>query len=328
VKNKTLKTFLAIAALSLISVLVCRFSARPLWDVSDARWIWMKTRIFSPRQTLDYAVIGNSYAWRGIDPNVISEQMNGASAWNLARPWSGREVDYFILKELLERHNVRNVLISFVNVEREEGHPYAPYIISPSDAFAEMMFFLKNTRVTEKEKVKERIKIITGYFANLSVRAYLRIFRGKESLEPVYKNTSDRANGYNLFNEEKRRKEIKGKPKRSWNYRPGKNEPRPRGSQAEFYLNRIKRLCAEHNVNLHFVFMPFYLSTLPGKNRVDYLGRLGEVLLPEIHAFVKKKYWFDESHLNQAGGNLFTRKLVILLKKGKEASPYSEFYKK
>jgi len=328
VKNKTLKTFLAIAALSLVSVLVCQFSARPLWDVSDARWIWMKTRIFSPRQTLDYAVVGSSLPWRGIDPNVISEEMNGASAWNLARPWNGREADYFILKELLKRHDVKNVLTYFLDDEEEKIHPYAAHVISPSEAFAETAFYFENTRITEKEKVKERIKIITGYFANLSVRAYLRIFRGKESLDPVYRRTSDRANGYHVFDTKPDPIYIEEIAGATWRIRPGTGKPLPADSRAGFYLSLIGRLCAEYGANLYFVNIPIYKHPLPGPIKVMEIGRLGEVLLPDIRALKNKEYWFNLTHLNLAGGDLFTRNLVHLLKEGKEASPHFKLYMK
>ena len=328
-KNKTLKTFLAVAVLALVSLIVCQFSPRPLWNVSHDQWMWQKTRIFSPRQNLDYAVIGPSHAWRGIDPNIISEKMNGATAWNLGRPWNGRDVDYFVLKELLERHDVKNVLISFVNRERETGHPYGPQIVSPSDAFAELAFFLKNTRMTDKDEVKERISVIAAYFANLSVRAYLCLLKGKEEPPPEYQKASDRANGYNVFTKESAWKENAGTPGKTWKFKLDKDVPMPPGSRVDYYLKRINRLCAEHDVKISFVFMPFYRHQLPGRKRVEYLSRLGEVLLPDIRELVDRKYWYDSTHLNQKGGILFTRKLVILLKKGKEASPYfKKFYAK
>ena len=327
-KNKTLKTFLAVVVLSLVSILICQFSARPLWNVSDVRWLWLKTRIFSPRQTLDYAVIGSSLPWRGLNPNVISEEMNGASAWNLARPWNGRDADYFILKELLERHDVKNVLSYLLDVEEEKVHPCAAHVISPSEALAETAFLIKNTRIADKKKVKERIDIITGYLANLSVRACLRIFRGKELLDPVYKNTSDRANGYNVHDVTRNPASVEELSAATWQVRVGTGKPLPAGSRAGFYLDRIRRLCAEHNVRLYFVNIPVYKFPLPGKNTVEYFGRLGEVLLPDIRALKNKEYWFNPTHLNEEGGNVFTRKLVILLKEGKEASPYYKLYNK
>lgn len=329
-KNKTLKTFAAILVLALVSIVICQFSTASRWKVSDKRWAWIKSRVFSPRQEVDYAIIGSSFAWCAIHPVIISKKMDGASAWNLGRNWDGRDADYFIVKELLAHHHVKNLLLQFYDEERERLHPFALYLISPADALAEAVYYLKHTPITDKEKVKERINTILGYFANLSVRAYRQVLSGEQELGSYYKKTSDELNGFYIEDGSAKQQtakfaELAGK---RWVYHAEDKECLPSGSRSGFYLERIRRLCDEYQVNLYFVVIPLYLHPLPGKKTVDYFSRLGEVLIPDIRAVDDMRFWRNPTHLFKAGSRLFTRELIYLLQRGKEASPFYDYYKK
>jgi len=327
--NKTIKTLLALMVLSLFSIIICQFSSDTRWNVTNKRWRWIKKTVFSPRRDIDYAIIGSSYAWCAINPNVLSKRMNNAAVLNLSRNWDGRDADYFIIKELIKHHNVRNIILQFHDEELERVHPYTDYLITPEDAFTEMVFYIKNTPLINKEKIKERINTIINYFANLSIRAYQQIFRKNEALPHHYKKSSDLLKGFYILDSRAKQqtakfKKLKGK---TWNFVPAKKETAPDGTRADFYLDKIWKLCEKHKVNLYFVFIPHYLFPLPSKSTVNYFIRMGEVLIPDIRFVDEMKYWRNPTHLYQLGSRRYTRQLVHLLKQGKKASPFYKYYR-
>lgn len=328
-KNKTLKTFIALLFLSLVSIFICQFFTRSQWNVTNRKWKWIKMKIFSTSETVDYAIIGSSYAWCAIYPNLISKKMNGKKTWNLGRNWDGRDVDYLIVKELVKHHQVKNIIIQFYDGEVQEAHPYYRYLVSPADAFHEMVYYLKNTKITDKERVKERINTILSYFADLSVRAYWQILREDEALNPAYIKKSNRLNGFYILDDTAKQQKSKFEKVKNmtWKIRPGNKEFFPSGSRASFYLDKIHRLCLTYDVDLYFVFIPQYCHTLPSKSTFDFFSQRGEVLIPDIKLITNMKFWRNPGHLFQKGSRIFTRQLIKLLKKGKEASPYYHYYK-
>ena len=327
-KNKTFKTFLLITCLSLVSILVCEFFPASRFDVLVGKWKWIESKIFSKRKTIDYAIIGSSLAWCAIKSNLISRGMKVSRVWNFGRNWDGRDIDYIMLKKLVEHHDVKNVLIQFHNIELLRVHPYTKYIISPGDALDEAVYYLKDTNITDKESVKTRINTILSYLGNLSVRTFMQIIRKNPGVRGWIKKRNDREKGFYIYSNTV--KQIKEKFKKvidkKWELTFDQSTSFPSRSRAAFYLDKIYRLCRKHNVKIYFVFLPRYMRPLPAKCTIDYFSKIGDVLVPDIKGITKMKYWWDPSHLFKRGPGKYTRRLVWLLKKGKEASPYSDYY--
>ena len=67
-------------------------------------------------------------------------------------------------------------------------------------------------------------------------------------------------------------------------------------------LNKIARLCRQHQVKLLFLYTPsFAYFDFPPKELETY-QKYGAVWLPPASIFNNKNYWVDDVHLNEAGG--------------------------
>lgn len=327
-KNRTFKTFVLVLLLALVSILVCGFFPVSPMDVSNSKWKWIKAKIFSPRKTIDYAIVGSSYAWCGIRPDLISDAMKAPTVWNLGRNWDGRDVDYIIIKALLEHHDVKNILLHFYETERPRVHPYTKHLISPGDAVDELVYYVRNTTITDKQAVKENIGAILSYFGNLSVRNYLKLLGKDAGYSRNLMKRNDRTNGFYIYdaNLKQKKSQFARYENVPWKLEFGRRETFPSRSRSGFYLDKIHRLCAAHGVKLYFVFIPNYMQPLPSRSTFDYLSERGDVLIPNLKGLTRTKYWRDLGHFYQEGSVRFTRRLIRLLKEGKEASPYYKYY--
>jgi hypothetical protein len=68
------------------------------------------------------------------------------------------------------------------------------------------------------------------------------------------------------------------------------------------------------------------MQPLPSRSTFDFLRKRGDVLIPNLKGLTRMKYWRDLGHLYQEGSVRFTRRLIHLLKEGKETSPYYKYY--
>lgn len=328
-ENKTLKAVTMVALIALVSVLVSQFFPIAPWEIDDGKWEWIKGKIFSrPRKTVDYAIVGSSYAWCDIHPGVISENFPAALVWNLGKNWDGREIDYFIIKRLLKHHDVKNILLQFHDAEVERVHPNAASVMAPAEALAEMVFYLRHTKITDGGNIRKRLNTILSYIAQFSVRTFLHFCRPASVLQPELKKRIDLLGGfyqeYAGF-EPKRADQALMKSQR-WQLAMGSRKSFPANSRAAFYLDKIHRLCLAQRVNLYFVFVPHYGAPLPSQSTFHYLNRKGVVLIPDLQPVMGRENWLDRRHLFRQGAIRYTRELVKLLKNGKESSPYYDFY--
>jgi hypothetical protein len=139
---------------------------------------------------------------------------------------------------------------------------------------------------------------------------------------------NDRENGFYIYSNTLKQKkaEFKKVKGNQWELTFDKRTSFPSRSRAAFYLDKIYRLCRKHNVNIYFVYLPRYMRPLPAKATFEYFSKMGDVLVPDIKGITKMKYWWDLAHLFKKGPGKYTRRLVWLLKNGKEASPYYDYY--
>ncbi|MCP4151678.1 MAG: hypothetical protein GY757_28300 [bacterium] len=328
--TKTAKTFAFIIILSLLSILACEFFPIYPFNLSQSKIRWIKEKIYAPRETVDFAIIGSSYVWCDIKANLISQFQRNAKVWNLGRNYDGREIDFITAKHLLQHHNVKNMILQFYDHEILRGHRYTPFMISPSDAVAETAYYIKNILHLPPDLIKPRINAIVSYLGNLSIRTYFQLLRKEKPLHPKTKRRHDKVNGFyyhddRLTQNKKDLAEFRGL---SWDIRPGDATAFPIPSRSAFYLDKIHKLCLKHKVKLYFVFIPHLFQYLPSQCTFDYYNKMGDVLIPNIEPFRNLKYWRDRGHLFQEGSKVFTKKLIRLLRKGKEASPYYKHYVK
>lgn len=331
--NNTFKTITLVLALCLLFSLGHQFLATPELQVSDPKWQWMNHKIFSSgNRQADYVFVGSSYIWCAVNSNMVKQSMNAKNAWNFGRNWNGREVDYVIIKNLLEHQKVKHLIVQFTEYRFQEEHPYARHLISLPDAVHELLALPKTAGIidtlTYSEAFRTNLNTVVSYFSGLSVRMPLNMMtENKHSVQTIEAN--DRTNGF-FYKHDKIRQDPKFlrkyKKRPKWKPRPVKHKQLPNYSRATFFEEKIKKLCDKYETKLSFLFVPGYYSHLPSRAVYNHFNRFGDVLLPDIGPVTGLENWRDHHHLNQKGAAKFTGELITLLKNGKASSPYFRIY--
>lgn len=332
-KNTTLKIILLLLGFCLVSLLLSEFSSETKLRVSDERWQWIRYKIFrTPHQTVDYVVIGSSLSWCAIKPSLISSEIPGTKIWNLGRNWQGRDADYFIIEHLLQRHRVRNLLVEFCTGEPKSPHAYVPYIILPHDAWGKFIDDFNQLKPSDILKYSQffkevLVKNVTS-LGEVTVRPCLQLFQRK-NFPPDLIIKYDLSQGFyhvdsEIIQDPAFFEKFKNQPEHQPRLRPDTDFPG--NPYARFYFEKIKELASRYNVRLYFVFVPIFNVDLPDRSTYRYLSQIGDVLIPNIHGLYKMSYWRNDGHLFQKGSEVYTYRLIELLKKGKEASPHFGLY--
>jgi hypothetical protein len=326
-ENKTLKTIIFIILIAFVSIILCEFLNIAQFDVSDSRWKWIKSKVFSKKKTIDFVAIGSSYIWCALKINPIIQQMNLNNMWNLGRNWAGRDVDYIILKKMMENHDVQHVLLQFHYMEPQKPHAYVKYVISPIEACKELNM-LKRINLFDKQETKSSINTILSYWSNLSVRVYLHGLKKENKLKLKVKTGNDSSNGFYIHNTKRKHQktEFERFKNRKWRHKPSPKKLFSINPRSAFYIEKIHALCLKNNTKLSFLFIPVYFGDLPSKSTFDYYNKMGDVLIPDISRLDEPELWRNPSHLLEKGAEIYTEAVISLLKSGKESSPFYHFY--
>ncbi|MBP9854474.1 MAG: hypothetical protein KBD53_06375 [Candidatus Omnitrophica bacterium] len=340
---KTLKIFILIAVFCLISIILSKWIKWDGLEVSDPKWVWIHSKIFnSPRQTVDYVFIGSSRTWCGVKAKQIENAFPGIKVWNFGRHWTGRDIDYLIIKDLLEHHDVKHIFVEIIGKETFSAHSYAKFIMPPDEAVQEARFLLKDLTLkdilTYSFNLKERMKHITNQMVELSLRFYRTLcFSAWKNFLAKMDDTADLVShdatgGFYVDDAQlTQNPELAEQFGRFQPFYPVGKGPYllPEGTFPDYYLNKIHKICQLHHTELSFVFISGYVSVLPNDQMFHYFHRWGELYIPTLRNIYKMEYWRDKNHVYQKGAEVFTDEIISLLKNGVESSEdYRQYIQK
>lgn len=331
---KTLKIFILIFGLSLISIITIQIRDIKGLDISDQKWKWIYSKIYhTPRQDIDYVFIGSSRTWCAVKSNQIEKALGVKKVWNFGRHWIGRDIDYFIIKSLLRRHNVKNIMVEIIGQENFFPHQYTQYIISPDEVLNEIQFHFSKIGVKDiffyNSNFKERIKHLTNYVTEISIRLYRKPLSyvlshfdqkiGEDSQRAVY----DKNGGFYVFDQTVKQNPIFYSQFR--NFQPTYPVWKgpfviPMGTYPDYYISKIKQESEQDQTNLSFVFISDFAAVLPHDQMFHYFNRLGDVYIPTLRNVYKLEYWRDKNHVFQEGSVAMTSEIIFLIQNGVESS--------
>lgn len=335
---KTLKIFILILVFCLVSAVLSGWSGWYGLEVSDPKWAWIRSKIYhSPRQTVDYVFVGSSRTWCAVRPKQMEQAFGNVKVWNFGRHWTGRDIDYLIIKALLEHHDVKYLFVEMIGQEDFAPHPYTKYLISAAEAADEGNYHLRNLSVrdflTYSPNLKERVKHILNYTAELSTRFYrvplLSLWATKPGTEEMFLN--DKAGGF--YSDDSRltqNKIFSDQYGRFQPFYPVSKGPHtiPPGSYPDYYLKKIHDICQQHNAELSFVFISDFASVLPNDQMFHHFRQWGEIYIPTLRNIYKPEYWRDKNHLYQKGSEVLTEEIISLIKSGVRSSEDYQQYER
>ncbi|MBZ0165483.1 MAG: hypothetical protein K8I00_01660 [Candidatus Omnitrophica bacterium] len=338
---KTIKIILFGLVLAALSVLACHVLQLRSLNMPDAKWMWIQNVLHEqPSQQVDYVFIGSSRTWCAVRPQQLEAAWPGTKSWNFGRHWIGRDIDYLLLEQLLERHQVGHIFVEIIGQEKFFPHQYAKYIISPQQAWEEAGYHLSLLRWrdygTYSDPLKERIKHICGYAAEMSVRLY------RSGIDQVWQAIS----GHSRLDADIQRNELSGGffvrdnlvgPKPEFIKRYGRFQPFfpvdkgpfiiPPNSYPDYYLRKMRALAARHHVEMSFVFISDFAAVLPHDQMFHYFHGMGEVYIPNLRRMYRSDNWKDKNHLYGQGSVALTGEIIRLLQEGAASSEeYGQYH--
>jgi hypothetical protein len=314
---------IAIAALTGLTLLphsdYIRFQQVATESVHYLRVKWIYERIHFDRKPIDVAFIGTSHTQSGINSQVVEEELgrNGhpVHVVNFAIPHLGRDIEFLVVRELLESRRVGTLVLEVQSLEARAPHPGFQRLAGVADIAAAPV--LINTGIFENwARLPMRQLILALKTASPRTFNYHADF-DPSRYEGSHFDDTLRLHGSNTdrtavfprehFESELRdiRKDIQNK-----NATAAKLTFPALGGNLlyrynDHYLNAIVELARAHGVKLVFLYIP-YLDAPDAPERTAWMVGKGPMLVPKpvMH---DAALWQNADHLNYYGALALSR---------------------
>jgi len=294
---KNIITFLALPFLGFVLLFFLEYDRQFAWnfikgDCSDyGHWIY--NRIYNHPKPIDVAFIGSSVTKSSVNDYYAEHWFGKQTAldWhfaNLSFCQFGRNMNYIILKDLFKKRTVKYVVLEIRQDENLGSHPMFPYLADNVSMF-ETPLFLNHKYFSD------------WYFAGVSRIEYWKqkLFYEKQEYEQT---ESEYGHAYwdqivdSTLLETVRLGELKLHERQEIPMIRAINMRYPK-----YYLEKMSQLCKANNVELLFLYTPFYggIDFLP--KELETYRKYGEVFIPPPDVFVNKSHWADKAHINISG---------------------------
>lgn len=311
------------------------------------RWLWLRSEIAlaEPRH-IDFAFVGSSRILSAARPSVVRALAPGAVAFNFAHFAWGHDADYFVAKTLLERHDVRTLIIEIPPTFPVVVHKQTRHLIGATELGDEFLAAIHELGARDvlgySADFKERVSRIT-HFTAVSLfsfpRHVLEFAWARAGDEPWEFESSvgnwEENHGYAFsdakiepnpaFRSQQRSDPAPIPSTPAEDLGPELTHPVP-GSRSDRYLTRLRNLAARSGTRLVFVIVPTWRTAPPSRALYAYYRSFGEVLIPDLQTLHRVEYYLDSTHLYRAGADAFTAQVVTLLRANPAVWPYAVLY--
>lgn len=297
---------------------------------------WIQQKIFDETGDVDMVFLGSSHIWHGIDTPYVQRRLTGrlgreATVFTLGWPWPGFDALYIIGRDLLDRRHVHTLVIY------DDGGVDTPHLYSSrwfragedSDALAGLSWLAKS-------------RLYSGAVLSMP-RQLLSLIRPNLAEDPLRTPPNFWTTYYRAPNLAEHLGSVRARL--AYGVSPDFIPFQPHGDakpadvvvysaqtrdQFEFssgpahpyqlhFLRKLAQLCEERGTQLVVLKMPFLnekgarIPIAPPEMKpgmlgapVEMVGIPPEKLFAGIAAGDVPKFFYDGSHLNENGQDLFT----------------------
>lgn len=251
--------------------------------------IWLHDRIFENPLPIDIAFLGSSHTINGVDDSKIEtvlkeKQMHVA---NLGYCRLGRNLDYTILKELLQTKKTKILILEVLENENRYSHPIFPYVAAQSDVLLPVVFF-------NRDLIKDAFTALAFKTELLQEEVFSSHERPEIQLNPYgsegHKDTAASDLLENFFMKRQQPAQPQNQVEHSFY-----------AAYPKAYFEKIMNICRERNINICFLYLPSYGTALTVPSEIELYKKYGRVFLPPSRILRNRNNWFDENHLNKNG---------------------------
>ena len=273
--------------------------------------VWSDVYKENSNANSDIAIHGSSRSWVHINPKIISDSLH-LTSYNFGMDGHNLWLQYLRHLELLKNHKKPKIIIFSVDAFTLQKRPD----LYQSNQYLPYMLWNENI-----------IKYTSSYVGYTATDYYIPLMRYAGQTEAVKsalkvlinrgQQTNYRTNGYRGIDEQW--SSDFDKAKENLKYYEIKVDP----NSAKLFENFIKQ-CKVKNIELIFVYTPEYIEgqkfVKNRKNIIDIYQNLSEKYRVPFYNYsndsicLDKSYFYNASHLNKKGSELFSKKFAHDLK--------------
>lgn len=263
---------------------------------------WIFDRITKNQVPIDVAFIGSSHTIHAFQEKKMEEKLeSNYHLANLGYCRYGRNLQYAILKLLLQHKSPKLIVIEVSEDEEKNSHDIFPYLVETND-----LLFTPTL-------------INRDYFSDLyyGATARLECFKSTYIFGKKFLGTDNGLYGYGEAQRTATKDEMIDNEK-AWQRRLERKTFNPVVDiQLRYplaYLKKMVELIKEKNISLVFVYLPESGSKLRSPKLVEYYQGIAPLLIPPQSIFDDSTNWMDASHLNDKGSKILSEWMAPKLK--------------
>jgi len=262
----------------------------------------MYDRLYNNKTPIDLAFIGSSHTINAITEHSIQQAANceQLNIVNLGYCRMGRNMSYVLLKELLANKSIKSLVLEVREEEDRYSHPVFPFLASSSDVLGASLLFNRDYLVDHWDHFTYRCQLIqekvfgqpipkgnqTSNYGFMASSDTLSIAQAAEIKKKRAKHTTNQSQLSNSF------------------YR----------KYPKSYLKRITELCEAEQIQLYFLYLPQYETSVTTPSNAKHYQSTGILLQPPDHLLKDRDNWHDKDHFNINGANKLSKWLGSILK--------------
>ena len=263
---------------------------------------WIFDRIKNNSTPIDIAFIGSSHTIHAWQDQKIEQMLDSRyHIANLGYCRYGRDLEYVLLRMLLENETPQLIVFEVHEDEEKNSHEIFPYL------------------ATTKDLLKTPTPFDRDYLADIfnGASARLEYFKAKFIFRKTYPEPYPELYGYAATDRIVTEIELK-ENQEAWQKRQKRKEiPAVEKIQMKYplaYLEKMIGLIKEKNIPFLFIYLPEYGSKQKSPKYASYYQHIAPLLIPPQEILDEPSNWMDASHFNDKGSGLISEWLTEQLK--------------
>jgi hypothetical protein len=247
-------------------------------------------RIYEDTLPIDVVFIGSSHTMCGINDSVVQKALD-ERGWhlqvsNMSFCRSGRDIDYVILKDLMQHKKPKWLVLEVKTEEPELGHPDFGYIADIGDILMPTVIINQSYFSDLANAYTVRLNYIQDIFSRKNYNtpyeaphlAFLRANRIADT-SVLYAGARFRWNRYYSHT------------RSAWSDRIMTRYPKS-------YVKRIIDLAKSNDVKVVMLYIPDFGYPYHKPKELNYYRQMADVMLMPDSFFDDEKNWMEDIHLN------------------------------
>jgi len=263
---------------------------------------WIFDRITKNQVPIDVAFIGSSHTIHAFQEKRMEEILKSNDHLsNLGYCRYGRNLQYSLLKLLLQYKSPKLIVLEVSEDEEKNSHDIFPYLAETSD-------LLSTPTLINRDYLSDLYR---------GASARLECFKATYIFNKKHQEVDNTLYGYGEADRTATKEEMLDNQK-AWEKRlERKTIKSVEDIQLKYplaYLNKMVELIKGKNIALVFVYLPESGSKLKSPKLVKYYQSIAPLLIPPQSIFDDSTNWMDASHLNNKGSEILSAWMASQLK--------------